>query len=150
MKKCCDCETFKELSEFYPSKSAKDKLTSFCNSCSTIRALKYRVLRCEKDISYLNKLREYVRLYRKAKKLKDTRVYSTRKEYYNRRVVQNKAKKIAQVFHPISPEFCLDCDLPKAKLHRHHEDYSKPTEIVWLCSACHGARHRSFGPLQIR
>jgi len=28
------------------------------------------------------------------------------------------------------------------KVHAHHDDYSKPLEVRWLCSACHGIEHR--------
>lgn len=35
-------------------------------------------------------------------------------------------------------EVCGDRDT-----HGHHEDYSRPLEVVWLCQAHHGERHRA-------
>lgn len=37
---------------------------------------------------------------------------------------------------------CADCGSPH-RIHAHHEDYSKPLEVVWLCYLCHAARHRN-------
>lgn len=34
---------------------------------------------------------------------------------------------------------CERCGAPKT--HAHHEDYSKPLEVVWLCPKHHRARH---------
>ena len=37
---------------------------------------------------------------------------------------------------------CSVCDNPFG--HAHHEDYSKPLEIVWLCRQCHTKRHQEL------
>lgn len=36
---------------------------------------------------------------------------------------------------------CSQCGAPKSE--GHHEDYSKPFEVQWLCRPCHRALHRS-------
>ena len=38
----------------------------------------------------------------------------------------------------IKPIFCEGCKKRK-RLDAHHEDYSKPLEVDWLCSKCHRA-----------
>jgi hypothetical protein len=39
---------------------------------------------------------------------------------------------------------CQDCGATGIRIHGHHEDYSKPLEVVWVCNACHGVRHRKW------
>ena len=34
------------------------------------------------------------------------------------------------------PDYCSRCGL-KCKPHAHHDDYSKPLEVIWLCNPCH-------------
>ena len=34
---------------------------------------------------------------------------------------------------------CRDCGA--LKVEAHHEDYSKPLEIIWLCKRCHARLH---------
>jgi hypothetical protein len=34
---------------------------------------------------------------------------------------------------------CSQCGAPKTDAH--HEDYSKPLDVVWLCRKCHRLRH---------
>lgn len=43
----------------------------------------------------------------------------------------------------IKPTVCEGCrqTFPKHLLHGHHHDYSKPLEVTWLCSECHGLEH---------
>jgi hypothetical protein len=40
----------------------------------------------------------------------------------------------------VKPKTCADC-LQERRLSAHHEDYTKPLEVDWLCSSCHKLRH---------
>ena len=40
----------------------------------------------------------------------------------------------------VKPGTCERCDVEK-RVVAHHEDYSKPLMIEWLCSPCHRQRH---------
>ena len=41
------------------------------------------------------------------------------------------------------PATCSRCG-SLARVHGHHEDYSLPLDVVWLCPTCHGRRHRTL------
>lgn len=43
--------------------------------------------------------------------------------------------------HVIKDTSCQDCGTSSKRLEGHHEDYSKPLEVVWLCKTCHEHRH---------
>lgn len=39
------------------------------------------------------------------------------------------------------PSYCELCGVSGMKIHAHHEDYSKPLEVLWLCHDCHMSLH---------
>ncbi len=43
------------------------------------------------------------------------------------------------------PDRCSRCRRV-GQLNAHHEDYSKPLVVKWLCSICHGLEHRIPDP----
>ena len=47
------------------------------------------------------------------------------------------AIKIGKV---IKPKNCSGCNKEK-RLSAHHEDYTKPLIVLWLCSSCHKLKH---------
>ena|SRR3990167_4473149 len=38
------------------------------------------------------------------------------------------------------PDKCQQCSSTKP-IQAHHEDYSKPLEVLWMCVSCHSKRH---------
>jgi hypothetical protein len=42
------------------------------------------------------------------------------------------------------PLRCMECGTPCRETQAHHEDYSKPLDVVWLCPPCHRAKHWQF------
>lgn len=44
---------------------------------------------------------------------------------------------------------CQIC-FSKYKLHRHHEDYSRPLDVIILCNSCHKKVHRKHNKLDLK
>jgi len=43
----------------------------------------------------------------------------------------------------IKPKVCAICNKEKS-LRAHHEDYSKPLEVLWVCNQCHKHIHEIY------
>lgn len=41
----------------------------------------------------------------------------------------------------LTPQPCRDCGSLQSQ--KHHEDYGKPLDVIWLCRPCHLAHHRN-------
>ncbi len=48
-----------------------------------------------------------------------------------------RAVKNGTICYPLT---CSECDA-SGKIHAHHEDYSKPHEVIFLCPKCHSKKH---------
>jgi hypothetical protein len=53
------------------------------------------------------------------------------------RQITLRAKKSGKI---VPPSKCESCGR-EVKLHAHHEDYSKPLDVKWLCRPCHNKLH---------
>ena len=49
-------------------------------------------------------------------------------------------------------EYCDNCGklATDRQLDAHHEDYSKPLDVTWLCRSCHSYHHNPYNPRQSR
>lgn len=61
-----------------------------------------------------------------------------------RNVIQRRAWNIiadaVRTRELVTPLYCERCG-KQCRLDAHHEDYSKPLEVEWLCASCHSLRH---------
>lgn len=68
-------------------------------------------------------------------------------EYQRKWYQRNKEKRKAHVIlhrainsgKIIRPKNCSQCS-KECKVDGHHEDYSKPLEVIWICRACHSRK----------
>lgn len=61
---------------------------------------------------------------------------------------RRKQKARAAVGHALrdgkmEKQSCIDCGSEESQ--SHHEDYSKPLDVTWLCRSCHESRHGGAG-----
>lgn len=56
------------------------------------------------------------------------------------RMALRDAVKSGKVKKPLR---CSECQWV-GRLHGHHNDYSKPLEVIWVCPICHGKIHRKY------
>ena len=61
-------------------------------------------------------------------------------ENAEKRRVHDRTMYAVQTGKLFRPEQCSKCE-KKCTPHAHHEDYSKPFEVIWLCSTCHFYLH---------
>ena len=62
---------------------------------------------------------------------------------------QNKAEKAVKAGRMMRPERCEDCGGQpppfkdgRSAIQAHHDDYTKPLEVRWLCQPCHHKWHK--------
>ena len=55
-----------------------------------------------------------------------------------------RALKSGRLIRPATCEHCPATDGIQA----HHDDHTKPLDVMWLCPVCHAARHREIGRLR--
>lgn len=134
MKRCFKCNKLKSLSCFYKHKMMTDGHVNKCKDCNKKDVRKNR----EKNVEYYREYdkergnrqsAEYLQSWRK----KFPKKYKAQSMVYN----AIKSKKLFK-------EPCEMCNSKKS-VHAHHDDYSKPLNIRWLCAIHHREWHDKNG-----
>lgn len=140
MKTCFKCKEEKELSEFYKQKNMKDGHLNKCKECTKKDVGEHR-------INNIEKIREYDRNrgrlpHRRELSTKTTR--RIREQFPLKYKAQTAVNNAIRDGRLTKPEICETCNKPGRQIEGHHDDYSKPLEVTWLCSACHKQLHRDL------
>ena len=147
MKICFKCQKEQSLDEFYIHPQMFDGHLNKCKTCTKIDS-EARRRRLEKEPEWALKERERQRVKQRnaarnrkvtiptqANRTESIRTYRKKNpEKYAAHSAVNNALRDGRLHrHP-----CCICG---NKAQAHHEDYSKPLEVIWFCPKHHGEHH---------
>lgn len=64
-----------------------------------------------------------------------------KKRHPERERARQRVARLVRVGKLIRPNSCPKCGI-STKVEAHHEDYTKPEQVNWMCKKCHGVEHR--------
>ena len=130
MKRCFKCGESKPISSFYRHSKMADGHLNKCKECTKSDVKRHRLVNIDR-----------IRAYDIARGSRQTPEY--RKQYkadfpdrYKARTAVSNAVRDGR----LTRQPCECCGA--SKVHGHHEDYSKPLSVNWLCPPCHKWWHQ--------
>ena len=149
-KACSKCGETRLAAEFYRNDAMRSGLDSHCKACRVAASAQY--FRENKD-ECLEKSRQRHREQKSRKERSrqpPSRDRQKRAEYQRRyrteHTERSRARRMVMTAianGTLTPKPCERCSFALG-VQAHHEDYSKPLDVVWLCTKCHGVRHREI------
>lgn len=147
MKTCRKCGEEKPLDDFYAHASMPDGHLNQCKTCVKARVTAHRSVNVERIREYdrergRNQERKAAVKARSGRYDRAGAIRKFREEHPDahraHNLVNNAIKR-----GELTRRSCERCGSGLA-VQAHHEDYSKPLEVNWLCAPCHGERHREI------
>jgi len=155
MKRCKKCNELKPLSEFYYAKSTKDGHQGDCKNCqrNRLKIIYHAQHPFARTNTGISKTKEYStitkRNHRKNNPEKELARRIAYRDRYNELQRQRYHKKNPNAsYHKLKDKKlkkrpCTICG--NINVEAHHDDYSKPLEIKWLCRRHHLQIHGYVG-----
>lgn len=140
-KVCNECREVKPLSAFNRDAHREDGLQRRCRACFS----KYNA---ERYARHQERFKAAVKQY---KETNPREVLATRLKTWERNPSRLNCYRVVEAAlnagEIVKPEACCICgtrddEAGKHGLHKHHFDYGKPLDVVWLCAKCHGQIHK--------
>lgn len=156
MKTCFKCDEEKPLDDFYKHPRMLDGHLNKCKECNKSDVRKNRRLKLEYyrkyDRNRPNEDERRKQRYMHYLSVKDTQEFKRKNAQYQETYINdNPIKRAARVQwgnfirnnEYLKQDKCSACG-DNYSLEAHHEDYTKPLSVIWLCKNCHGARHKEI------
>lgn len=155
MKLCNKCGARKSLDDFYKHPGSNDGRAGLCKECAKSRSRENRAKKAEYYKEYdawRYKNDPKVEARHKRYQETDVGIAAMRRSQY-KWINNNPEARAAHILvgnaikggRLVKPDHCAVCEefTPSRKLHGHHDDYSKPLDVVWMCWQCHRGHHNS-------
>lgn len=122
MKRCPACGEIKALDDFGRNMVKPDRARSYCRPCENAQ----------------NRIRQ--RVYVKTERYRLLESAQRKKDWKNGKTRARQFARLAVYFGLLVQRPCERCGAEEVQAH--HEDYSKPLDVRWLCLVHHGEAHR--------
>lgn len=137
-KTCSRCKSILDISEFGKNRNRQDGIADRCLVCKRTLSANHR-LKYAHTQKYRDRMSAAYQRWRKrhpGRKLEH--VQASQKKYPEHHKTRQAFTRA--VFEGlIERKPCIVCASLNAN--GHHEDYSKPFDVIWLCTLHHGRRH---------
>lgn len=130
MKVCTKCGVDKPLTEFNRDGKALDGLRTRCRECVRAQSAGWRARHPDAWRTYMEAHRTEYAAYARQHKLR----------HPTKRAAREALHYAVVVGRVIRPSTCPACGRT-GRIEGHHDDYSRPLDVQWLCSRCHKALH---------
>jgi hypothetical protein len=137
VKICRQCDELKPLAEFYHY--ANGSPLHVCKNCHKDRMKLNRLTRVQERERQRAKTTEISERLRR-------NVSRWRQRYPEGYRAHNAANNAVRV-GKLTRQPCQIC-ATTTNVHKHHRDYSRPLEVIWLCARCHSRAHALFPELK--
>ena len=136
LKQCKQCGKLLMLTDFYVHPKMADGHLNHCKPCVKLKVSLHRQINLEK-------LREYDRQRYKDSPKRQLQLKNLQHRHFSDPVKRKATRATSNAIRDgrlLRPNHCSQCACA-CKPEAHHEDYSKPLDVVWLCRSCHCKVH---------
>tara|TARA_R110002020_G_C15997127_1_gene749880 strand:+ start:137 stop:616 length:480 start_codon:yes stop_codon:yes gene_type:complete len=148
---CITCNTLKPLSEYYKHAAMKDGHLGKCKECQKANTKK----NYNPDRERIRNVKPH-RVAARAAYQKTEAGKAAMRRGRDKWREKNTIKRAAHIIvgnavrdgKITKPDSCEECGCTPKRLHGHHDDYTQPLNVRWLCPKCHTAWHKAYDALK--
>lgn len=133
---CRYCGVFKRLDELVKDKDFKYDRRNECYECRAAACRRYYASNASAVIQRTTRYKQTVA----GKEVVTRGTYRMVAKYPEKRRARAMVQRAVREGRMLKPTDCSRCN-SGGLIEGHHEDYSKPLEVMWLCHLCHRRLH---------